>query len=208
MKKPSERARKIAAFGAVPVAVIIAGGMVWQGSQAAFTATTKNAGNAWSTGTVFLTDDDNGSAMFTVENIVPGQTGEKCIQVTSNSDVVGQVRAYTQDLVASRGLEDHIYFDLERGTGGTFNSCDGFVPAANLVPEKPLSELAAQNNSFETGGSIWQTAGDPGETQSYKGTWRFDTTGMTQEEVNALQGAQVSIDLVWELRSDETPTQP
>jgi hypothetical protein len=208
MKNPSARARKIAVFGAAPLAVLIAGGMVWQGSQAAFTASTRNSGSSWSTGNVTLTDDDLGAAAFTVENIVPGQTGQKCIVVTSNSNVPGEVRAYTQNLITSKGLENRIYFDLEQGTGGSFNDCTGFTPVANTVPELPLSTLASVNRDFATGGAPWQTAGTPGEARSYRGTWRFDTTGMSQEDVNALQGARVGIDLVWELQSDESPTQP
>ncbi|VXC37763.1 conserved exported hypothetical protein [Arthrobacter sp. 9V] len=206
MKTPSSRTRAIAAFPAGPIAILIAGAMVWQGSQAAFTATTRNSGSAWSTGSVTLTDDDLGAAAFTVENIVPGQTGQKCIVVTSNSNVPGEVRAYTQNLISDRGLENRIFFDLEQGTGGSFNDCTGFTPTANTVPELPISTLATQNRDFATGGSSWDTTGTPGETQSYRGTWRFDTTGMTQEQVNALQGARVGIDLVWELQSDTAPT--
>ncbi|MFJ4029044.1 hypothetical protein ACIPWF_16845 [Paenarthrobacter sp. NPDC089989] len=206
MKTPSSRARAIAAFGAGPLAVLIAGGMVWQGSQAAFTASTRNSGSAWSTGSVTLTDDDLGAAAFTVENMVPGQTGQKCIVVTSNSNVPGQVRSYTQNLIADRGLEGRVFFDLEQGTGGSFNDCTGFTPTANTVPELPISTLAANVRDYATGGSPWDTAGTPGETQSYRGTWRFDTTGLTQDQVNALQGARVSIDLVWELQSDAAPT--
>ncbi|MFF2842583.1 hypothetical protein [Paenarthrobacter sp. NPDC057981] len=206
MKSPSSRTRAIAAFTAGPVAVLIAGAMVWQGSQAAFTATTRNSGSSWSTGSVTLTDDDLGAAAFTVENIVPGQTGQKCIVVTSNSNVPGEVRAYTQNLITDRGLENRIFFDLEQGTGGSFNDCTGFTPTANTVPELPISTLAANSRDYATGGSIWDTAGTPGETQSYRGTWRFDTTGLTQDQVNALQGARVGIDIVWELQSDTAPT--
>jgi hypothetical protein len=206
MKTPSARARKLAMFAAGPLAVLVAGGMVWQGSQAAFTASTRNAGNSWSTGNVVLTDDDLGAAAFTVENIVPGQTGQKCIVVTSQSNVAGEVRAYTQNLITSRGMEDRIFFDLEQGTGGSFNDCTGFTPTANQVPELPLSTLASVNRDFATGGAPWQTTGTPGETQSYRGTWRFDTTGMSQDAINALQGARVGIDLVWELQSDDAPT--
>ncbi|MFL4477661.1 hypothetical protein ACIPUB_05185 [Paeniglutamicibacter sp. ORCA_105] len=208
MKTPSARTRKIAMFGAAPLAVLIAGAMVWQGSQAAFTASTRNAGSAWSTGNVVLTDDDLGAAAFTVENIVPGQTGQKCIVVTSQSNVPGQVRAYTQNLISAKGLEDRIFFDLEQGAGGSFNDCTGFTPTANNVPEMSIAQLSTVNRDFATGGAPWDTAGNPGESQSYRGTWRFDTTGMSQDEVNALQGARVGIDLVWELQSDESPTAP
>jgi hypothetical protein len=208
MKTPSSLTRKIALFAAGPLAILVAGGMVWQGSQAAFTASTRNSGSSWATGNVTLTDDDLGAAAFTVENIVPGQTGQKCIVVTSQSNVPGEVRAYTQNLITSKGLEDRIFFDLEQGTGGSFNDCTGFTPTANNVPELPISTLASVNRDFATGGASWQTAGNPGETQSYRGTWRFDTTGLSQEDINALQGARVGIDLVWELQSDESPVTP
>ncbi|WP_411731502.1 hypothetical protein [Paeniglutamicibacter sp.] len=208
MKTPSARIRKIAMFGAAPLAILIAGTMVWQGSQAAFTASTRNAGSAWSTGNVVLTDDDLGAAAFTVENIVPGQTGQKCIVVTSGSDVPGVVRSYTQNLISAKGLENRIYFDLEQGTGGSFNDCTGFTSETNNIPEMTLAALSAANRDFSTGGTPWATAGTPGETRSYRGTWRFDTTGMSQDEINALQGARVGLDLVWELQSDESPTAP
>ena len=65
MHKPSKRATKIAAAATTPLAVLVAGGLVWQASYAAFTGQTRNAGNDWSTGSVALTDDDQGSARFT-----------------------------------------------------------------------------------------------------------------------------------------------
>ena len=207
MRTPSPRARKIAGFSAAPVAVLVAGLMVWQGSTAAFTATTRNAGNSWATGQVALTDDDAGRAGFTVQNLVPGQTGQKCIVVTSNSTVPGEVRAYTQNLSGSAaGLQDHIDLRVERGTGGSFDSCDGFSAVPGALPAQSLSTLAQVNNDYATGGARWQTTGRAGESTTYRGTWTFDTTGLTPQEIDALQGATVSVDLVWELQSADAPT--
>jgi hypothetical protein len=209
MKLPSARVQKIAALSAAPVAVLLAGGLVWSGSQAAFTANTRNSGNAWSTGSVMLTDDDAGRAAFTAEGIVPGQTGQKCIVVTSGSNVPGEVRAYTQNLQTSaQGLDRYIKFDVEQGTlasKGTFNDCTGFLPLADDQPGAPLSTLATLNNNYTNGGSAWKTAGTPGEAKVYRGTWSFETAGLNQQQVDALQGARVSIDLVWELQTATTP---
>jgi hypothetical protein len=202
MKTPSARIRTIAALSTGPIAVLVAGAMVWQGSQAAFTATTRNAGNSWSAGSVVLTDDDLGAAAFTVENIVPGQTGQKCIVVTSNATVPGEVRPYSANLIAANDLEDRIFLQLEQGTGGSFNDCTGFTATGTAIADQALSTLATTNSDYATGGAAWQTAGTAGETRSYRATWRFDTTGLTQEQVNAFQGARVGIDLVWELQSD------
>ena len=46
MKSPSARTTKIVSLAAAPVAIVLAGAMVWQASNAAFTATTRNSGNS------------------------------------------------------------------------------------------------------------------------------------------------------------------
>ena len=200
------RTRKWVALAAGPLAILVAGGLVWQSSNAAFTATTRNSGNSWSSGQVTLTDDDRGVAGFTVENLVPGQTGQKCIVVTSGSNVAGEVRAYVQNLATSaQGLEDHITLLVEKGTGGSFDDCSGFTPTPGALPARPLSTLAQINSDYATGGAAWSTSGTPGESQSYRGTWTFNTDGMTQQQIDALQGARTSVDLVWELQTDTAP---
>ena len=208
MRSPSPRTRRIAAFGAGPIAVVVAGLLVWQGSQAAFSATTRNSGNAWSTGQVTLTDDDAGRAAFTVENLVPGQTGKKCIVVTSGSTVPGEVRTYVQNLATSpQGLEAHIKLTLDMGTGGSFNDCTGFTATSTPITAQPISLLAAANDNYATGVTKWTTTGTAGENKSYRATWTFDTGGMTQSQVDALQGARTTVDMVWELQS-ATPATP
>jgi hypothetical protein len=177
---------------------------VWSASDAAFTASTRNSGNAWSTGVVALTDDDAGVAGFNAVNLVPGQSGAKCLVVTSNSTVPGQVRAYVNNLTDSaHGLADHIKFKIEQGTGGTFNDCIGFTALPGALPAQALSTLNTVNHDYSTGGARWTTTGTAGEKNVYRGSWSFDTTGMTQQEIDRLQGATVSVDLVWELQSSD-----
>src|SRR5450631_3838249 len=60
MRAPSTRTRKILLGSSGPVAVLFAGLMVWQGSEAAFTAETYNAGNNWQAGSVTLSNDGTG----------------------------------------------------------------------------------------------------------------------------------------------------
>jgi hypothetical protein len=197
------RARRIAAIAAGPLAVVIAGSLVWSASNAAFTSNTRNSGNAWSAGQVTLTDDDLGAAAFTVEQLTPGDTGSKCIVVTSNSNVAGEVRSYTENLsISGSDMSPHILLKIEQGTGGSFNDCTGFVPSPGALPAASLATLNTVNHDYATGGARWTTTGTPGETHSYRGTWTFDTTGMTQQEVDSLQSSRVSVDLVWELQSN------
>jgi hypothetical protein len=100
MHKPTARTRRLATLIIGPTAILVAGLLVWQGSNAAFTATTRNAGNNWATGSVVLSDDSLGAAAFRVTGVTPGQTGSKCLVVTSQSTVPGEVRFYLGTLGA------------------------------------------------------------------------------------------------------------
>ncbi|RKN67177.1 hypothetical protein D7252_06020 [Microbacterium sp. CGR2] len=184
-----------------PAAILLAGLMVWQGSNAAFTATTRNTGSNWQTGSVILSDDDLGAAAFRIDGVVPGQTGSRCLVVTSQSTVPGQVRTYVQNLGA-QGLEDYITIKLERGTGGSFADCTGFVATSSLPgPPVPLSAVSVAMSGYASGVLPWNTTGVSGESTVYRATWTFDVTGLTQAQVDALQGKSVSVDVVWELQS-------
>ncbi|GAA3338191.1 hypothetical protein GCM10017714_08360 [Curtobacterium pusillum] len=200
MKKPSARMRTLLGFGAAPLAIVIAGGLVWHSSYAAFTATTRNAGDSWSAGSVALTDDDKGAAAFSVTNLVPGDTGTKCIVVTSNANVPGEVRDYAANLSSTTGLSEHIQFKVEVGTGGSFNDCTGFTPDGSTATFAPLSTVASASHNYDTGSHPWDTDGTS-ESRSYRVTWQFNTDGMTQQQIDSLQGSTVSADVVWEFRS-------
>jgi hypothetical protein len=200
MKSISPRAARIATVAATPVAIVAAAGMVWQSSNAAFSGQTRNSGNNWSAGAVALTDDDAGSARFQVENMVPGQTGTKCLKVTANTSVPGVVKGYAVNPVRSvHGLENRITVSMEAGTGGSFGSCDGFQLEETVVPKITLGQMMAVD-SFSAGVGGWNVpAGTTSRT--YRLTWTFDTSGMTQNEIDQLQGDKTGVDMQWELQS-------
>jgi hypothetical protein len=201
MKKPSRRARKIGAVVTTPIAIVAAAAMVWQSSYAAFSGTTRNSGNNWSTGSVALTDDDAGAARFQAAGIVPGDTDSKCITVTANANVPGVVKGYVVNPVLSpSGLQDHILVSVDYGTGGGFGSCAGFESTGPTVVAASLTELATFSN-YANGTGAWPI--DAGtQSRTYKITWTFDTTGLTPTQVNALQGAHTGVDFQWELQSN------
>lgn len=200
MQLPSPTLAKVATVVVTPLAVLLAGLMVWQSSYAAFTGTTRNPGNNWATGSVALTDDDSGSARFQATGMVPGDTETKCIAVTANASVPGVVKGYAVNPVTSEsGLQSRVKISMTYGDGGGFGSCDGFVEGGSLFAGTPLSTLAAAN-SYENSVGSW--AVDAGRsTRTYKITWTFDTNGMTQSQIDNLQGTQTGIDLQWELRN-------
>jgi hypothetical protein len=196
MHTPSNRTRKILALSGGPVAILLAGLMVWQGSQAAFVAETYNAGDNWQAGSVTLSNDGTGGAMFSIGSLVPGQTGSHCIVVTAEG-VPGVVKTYTQNNVLD-GLENNIKIKIEQGTGGTYGDCSGFE-AVTTYAETSMATLFDASN-YATGILPWTTSAGT-TTKSYKFTWRFDTTGLTPAQTNALEGKSVRADFEWELQN-------
>jgi hypothetical protein len=199
MHAPSSRVRRAIALGTTPVAVLLAGLMVWQGTNAAFSADTRNIGNSWETGSVMLSDDDTGLAMFNVQNVVPDQTGSRCIVVTASPTVPSTVKTYVQGLDAA-GLEDNIFVTMQQGTGGSFGTCEGFEATGESVPSMPLAEAAAYN-SFGNGVLPWSLS--PGTfSKTYKISWTFDTLNLDQVGIDALQGKAASMNIEWELQNN------
>lgn len=201
MQKPTRRARKIGTVVATPIAIVAAAALVWQSSYAAFSGTTRNSGNNWSTGSVALTDDDAGAARFQATNLVPGATETKCIAVTANASVPGVVKAYAVNPVTSAAkLEDHIKVSVDYGTGGGFGTCTGFSPEGQAIPEISLATLAGFNN-YANGAGGWSISAGS-QVRTYKITWKFDAAMLTQAQLDGLQNSQTGIDLQWELQSN------
>ncbi|WP_183099546.1 hypothetical protein [Nocardioides pelophilus] len=197
---PSSRASRVLIAASTPVAIIAAAAMVWQSSNAAFTGSTRNSGNNWAAGSVALSDDDAGSARFQVENLVPGQTESKCLKVTANASVPGTVKGYAVNPAPSvHGLENRIKITIEGGAGGGFSSCDGFVSEETIIAGVTLGQMAAIDTYEEAIGG-WQVETGT-SSRTYRLTWTFDTTGMTQNQIDQLQGDRTGIDMQWELRS-------
>lgn len=202
----TSKPRKLIAALTTPVAVLAAGALIYQASFAAFSGQTRNSGNEWSTGSINLTDDDNGQARFQVTNMLPETTGSACVRVTATASVPSSVKGYTINPVTSaQGLEDHIDVTIEGGQGGTFADCTGFVRDTTdglLVENTPLSSLFAVNSFDHTAALGGWTVASGTATRTYRFTWKFDTAGLTQQQVDQLQGAKTGIDMQWEMRTN------
>lgn len=203
MRAPSSRTRRIVSLSAAPVAILLAGAMVWQGSSAAFTADTRNIGNSWETGSMAISDDDTGHALFSITNITPGQSGTKCIAVTATSTVPSDIKLYTAE-PGLDGLEQYVQLSIEQGTGGGFDlGCGNFEPAIpdpNVELNQTLASLAANHNSWATATLPWHMTNGT-VTKTYKFDWAFVTGAMDQTQIDGLQGKAASISFEWELQN-------
>ena len=183
MKKPSSRVQKILVAATTPVAVIAAAALVYQASYAAFT----------------------GQARFRVSNMLPGDTETKCLKVTANASVASTVKGFAINPVTSvQGLENRIKISIYAGNGGTFADCEGFTqldPAAGgvIAVDAPLTQIA-QLDSFEEALGGWDVPSGT-HSRTYKLVWRFDTQGMSQQQIDQLQGSRTGLDMQWEMRT-------
>jgi camelysin-like metallo-endopeptidase len=135
-----------------------------------FSATTQNSGNEISAGTVVLTDNDAGSAMFNITGVKPGESWTRCLKVTYNGSLPADIHQYESG--RSGPLAPYMHLVLEQGTqpGGTFPSCSGFIPdGAGPSYDGPAFDALAVN--FETGWTTvphGQTLWNPGDSVVYK----------------------------------------
>jgi hypothetical protein len=162
-------------------------------TTAAFTSTTANAANSWSAGTVALTDDDSGTAMFAATAMAPGDAVTRCITVSYSGSVDAAVRLYGS-ITGGTGLGTYLNLTVERGAGGSFADCTGFV-SAESVYTGTLAGFTATHTGFANGAGTWSPVGGaPVDTMTY----RFTTT---LQDDNAAQGLSATAAFTWEAQS-------
>ena len=164
-----------------------------------FTATTQNAGNEISTGTVALTDNDSGSALFNVTGAKPGDTWSRCIKVTYNGSLPADMHLYQQNV--SGHLSDYMTLTITQGTqpSATFPSCTGFTPDATGIDYFGSGAQAAPGNwdyglpVVPAGATQWHS----GDSLVFKFELALDPA--TPDSVQGSTTASQTI--VWEARS-------
>src|SRR5439155_18358355 len=76
------------------VSILAAAFLVYQGSNAAFTASSGTT-TSFTGGTVVLTNDRSASALFNVSGLGPGVTQQGCVNVIYTGSLAAQVRLYS-----------------------------------------------------------------------------------------------------------------
>jgi hypothetical protein len=188
----------------VGVAAIIAGllasaGLVWHESYSAFSATTSNSGNSWTGGTVQLSDDDSGGALFNASGLAPGSTGSQCISVTSTGTLPALIKLYGTSYATTRSLAAALNLTVTQGTGAGYGSCTGFTPltAGATVFSGTLAGFATAHSTYGSGilaggAGAWKTTG---ATSSR--TYRFTYT-MSPAAPTSTMGGTAAVGFTWE----------
>ncbi len=118
----------------------------------AFSATTTNAGNTITAGTVTIGDNSSGAAMYSLTAAKPGDSVSKCIKVTYTGSLNADVHLYTPSAIGSLGQ----YVDLTITPGTqvtpTFPNCTGFVAdSGGALYTGTLAAFGTAKNSYANG---------------------------------------------------------
>jgi hypothetical protein len=213
MSKQPERRRRVVRATAPAFGLLAAGLLVWQGSYAAFSATTQDNSNTWSSATLSLLNDGGvagayaatTTATFGGTNLKPGATGTTCLTVKSAGTSAGNMAMYVSSLVDSSpslGVQIKLTVDAAPTGSEVVANCTGFpaVGVTNVATNLPLTgALPAVFFPTTYAGGVPVAVATGTILTAYKVTWTFATTG-TNPGDNLLQGKTVTAGFTWELQ--------
>ncbi|AOX65223.1 MULTISPECIES: hypothetical protein [unclassified Curtobacterium] len=198
MSRVTPRAARLAAWIAIPAALVASGVVVSTASYSAFSATTVNPTSNWTAGSVALTDDDNNTALFNATGLKPGSTGANCITVTSTGTLPSTVKLYGTNAATTNALASNINLTVEQGTGGGFGSCTGFTAASTngTLYSGTVAGFGTASTNFATGVGSWAPTGSGSESRVYRFTYTVSSTAP-----NTVQGGTAALGFTWEAQN-------
>lgn len=185
-------------LGAGALGIAAVGVLLVQGSSAAFTASTDSQGNVVESGTVVLTNDGAGTAMFNVGNLNGGQTVTRCINVAYDGSLTSDIKLHG---VTSGELAGGLATTVEVGSGaagGASFGCTGFVAGGAALFSGSLADFGTSHGSYATGIGGFANATE-GASKSYKIT-------MTVSNAAQYQGKGAGVDFTWEAQGKDVTT--
>jgi predicted ribosomally synthesized peptide with SipW-like signal peptide len=159
----------------------------------AFTATTENPNNSFKAGTVALTDNDSGAALFALTNMKPADPKLKCLTVDYTGSLASKIKLYATKTTsaADKDLAPYANVRITRGTGTADADCNGFVADAGA----PLYDgtLAALGSDY-AGGVQDATTFNTGDKAVYQ-------VKVDVQDTNDAQGKDANATLTFEARN-------
>jgi hypothetical protein len=180
----------------------VLGGVTSLGVFGLFSATTQNAGNEITTGTVTFTDNDAGSALYNLTGSKPGDTVTRCIKASYTGSLPANVRLYANGTPGP--LAQYIDLQITKGTqaSSTFPDCAGFTAdPSGAVFTGTLQGFEQQHGNF-TDGIATAPAGQANWQSGDARVYRIQAT-LQSSTPNSGQGATSGPHAyVWEARSE------
>ena len=179
---------------ATAIALLIVSVLVVTRSSAALSTQDAGADVSLSTGSVELTDDDAGSSLFAVDDMVPGRPERDCIVVSYEGNVLPVTIGLSSE--AEGALAGLLDVQVERGTGGAFQDCAGFTPT-ETVYEGTLAGLADRADGVEAA-----TVTETPAAETFRFT--FELTGVPETATDEAD-ATASARFIWQADPADVP---
>jgi hypothetical protein len=167
------------------------------GSYSAFSSTTTNTGDAFSSGTVAISDNDSNGAMLSLSNAKPGDSSTGCIKVTYTGSLAAAVHLYG---TVTGSLGQYLTLTVTRGTNSSgFSSCAAFSADATDYIGSGAGVIYNGNlSSFPStyaAGLVDPTSWSTNDAHSYKFV-------VTVQDNNSAQGLTSTASFTWEARNN------
>ncbi len=183
-----ERARKsllnqsaARAVAAATSALLIATLVINRSGQALETDGTTAAASI-SAGTIAISDDDLGQSLFDLSAMSPGRPEVRCLEIVYEGTIVPvELSLQTK---APGELASYLDVTIDEGSGGSFETCAGFVARGSLF-DGTLRQLS------DMGRLELDRLVNSGASNTYR--VRFDL----QDDTRAL-GQSTSVEFIWE----------
>lgn len=183
-------AANLAALTASFILVLAA---VTQVSGAVLSDTAELDGNAWETGSVVLTENNNGQALFDAQDITPGSYNEtQCVTVTYEGSITPADVVFYADADDNQ-LAQELQVQIDRGTADVDAGpdCTGFSSNEQIYN----GSLDGLPENFAGGAGQWE-ASNTDDLRSYQFTVSLPSTDP------ALFNQTATADFVWEAQVD------
>jgi hypothetical protein len=199
----SDRKRRALRAATPLAALLLASLMILQASNAAFSATTDNTGDAWATGNLALTNNGGGTtfsgstaALFNMTNLKPGDTGARCITVESAGSLAGTLKLYRGTITGTNSAALAAQLDMTvdaQAVGSTANvqaNCTGYSGGSSgALYSGTLSTMpatyAAASGTAVAGGT---------QRIAYRISWTVNASAD-----NSVQSSSAQANLNWEM---------
>jgi hypothetical protein len=184
--KPAERrlARSTARAFAAAISALLVSTLVVSRSDAALTSEGSVSAATAVSGTISVTDDDDGRSLFDLQDLAPGRPFERCVEIQYDGSILPV--DLTLIVGAQGDLPPFLMTTIESGSGGSFATCEGFMPAKTIF-DGTLAELAGED---ATEVSRMYNTGDRRTLRV-----RFEI-----EDSNEALGRSATASFVWEVR--------
>ena len=180
----------------------VAGSVAGTGTFSAFSSTTANPGNAFTAGTVTISDNDSGSSMLSLSNAKPGDSSTGCITTTYTGSLSANVRLYAS---TTSTLAQYLTLTITQG-GGTpittsnvsFGSaCTNFTPdgSGSQIFNGTLSSFASTYTDFNSGLALNNISGSSTWSQNNFRVYKF-VVSLAND--NNAQGLSSTVTFTWE----------